>query len=226
ASRRDAAKRALDTAQKLQPNSPETLLALAYYQYQVLSDYNSAKTTYGLVAKILPSSSDGTEALGAIARREGRWDQSIAYYEQALVLNPRNSALIINTARTYTMMRQFPAALKMYDRALDILPNDPDLMASKAEIYQAEGKLQEAAKLSPEVNAQTQSYVAFGNKIDQLTFERNYGEKIRLLQARFTQFPHGDEFSKAGSQLSLAFAHRHVGDSVGAKVNAEQACNT
>ena len=32
AARRDAAKRALDMAQKLQPNSPETLLALAAYQ--------------------------------------------------------------------------------------------------------------------------------------------------------------------------------------------------
>src|SRR6185436_4590828 len=31
--RRDAAERAFNTAQKLQPNSPETLLAQAYYQY-------------------------------------------------------------------------------------------------------------------------------------------------------------------------------------------------
>jgi tetratricopeptide (TPR) repeat protein len=31
--RRDAAERALNTAKKLQPNSPETLLAQAYYEY-------------------------------------------------------------------------------------------------------------------------------------------------------------------------------------------------
>src|SRR5262249_6027586 len=37
--RRDATERALNTAQKLQPNSPETLLAQAYYQYWVLRDY-------------------------------------------------------------------------------------------------------------------------------------------------------------------------------------------
>ena len=45
------------------------------------------------------------------------------------------------------MVRQFPAARKLYDRALDIIPNDPDLMAQKATMYQAEGNLQEAAKL-------------------------------------------------------------------------------
>ena len=37
--RREAAKRALENAQKLEPNSPETLLALGYYQYLVLGDY-------------------------------------------------------------------------------------------------------------------------------------------------------------------------------------------
>ena len=37
------AKRALDNAQKLQPNSPETLLALGYYQYWVLRDYGACQ---------------------------------------------------------------------------------------------------------------------------------------------------------------------------------------
>src|SRR5262249_14368711 len=45
ATRRDAAKAALDKAQKLEPNSPETLLALGYYQFCVLIDYAAATTT-------------------------------------------------------------------------------------------------------------------------------------------------------------------------------------
>ena len=55
------------------------------------------------------------------------------------------------------MLRQFPAALKLYDRALDITPNDPDVMTAKAGIYQAQGNLQEAARLLPEINEQTPS---------------------------------------------------------------------
>src|SRR4029453_14767368 len=47
--RRDAAEQSLNTAQKLQPNSPETLLAQAYYQYWVLRDYDLAKATFGRV---------------------------------------------------------------------------------------------------------------------------------------------------------------------------------
>ena len=59
AARRDAAKSALEHAQKLEPNSPETLLALGYYQYWVLRDYGSAKTTFDRVSKMLPGSSRG-----------------------------------------------------------------------------------------------------------------------------------------------------------------------
>jgi TolB-like protein len=55
---RDAAKKSLETAQKLQPSSPETLLALGYYQYFVLRDYELAKTTFKEVSKLLPSSSE------------------------------------------------------------------------------------------------------------------------------------------------------------------------
>jgi tetratricopeptide (TPR) repeat protein len=58
AARRDAAKEALENAQKLQPNTPETLLFTGYYQYWVLHDYGLAKATFGRVSKILPGNSD------------------------------------------------------------------------------------------------------------------------------------------------------------------------
>ena len=50
AARPDVAKKALENAQKLQPNSPETLLALGYYQYWVLRDYALAKATFGFAS--------------------------------------------------------------------------------------------------------------------------------------------------------------------------------
>ena len=164
AARGDAAKRALDNAQRLDPNSPDTLLALGYYQYWVLRDYESAKTTFGGVSKMLPSNSDVLKALSRVNRREGNWGQSIDYFEQALTLDPRNLELLITTAETYTMLRQFQVALKLYDRALDITPNDPDMMAAKASIYQSEGNLQEAAIFLSEINEQTPNQVFFTSR--------------------------------------------------------------
>jgi TolB-like protein/Flp pilus assembly protein TadD len=224
--RRDAAKSALENAQRLQPNSSETLLALGYYQYRVLRDYGAAKTTFVRVSKMLPGSSEVPTALGRVTRREGHWDEGIAFYEQALALDPRNVELLTDAAETYGMVRQFPAARKLYDRALDIMPDDPDLMAEKAAMYQAEGNLQEAAKLLAKVNAQTPSRTAFGSKITQLTLERNLGEAVRLLQTRQAQFHFASEMERGGFQVLLAFTQRLAGDAAGAKANAEQARDT
>jgi TolB-like protein/Tfp pilus assembly protein PilF len=226
AARGEAAKRALENAQKLEPNSPETLLALGYYQYWVLRDYGLAKTTFERVRKSLPGSSEIPKALGYITRREGHWDQSIAYFEQALALDPRNVELLMDAAWTYAMLRQFPAALKLYDRALDIKPNDPDVMAAKASIYQAQGNLQEAARLLSQISAQTPSGDTVSIKFDQLRLERNYGEAVRLLQTRLAQFRYDSQPDKASDQLALALAQRLAGDTAGAKVTAEQARNT
>jgi serine/threonine-protein kinase len=99
-------------------------------------------------------------------------------------------------------------------------------MAIKAGIYQAEGNLEEAAKLLSEVNAQTPSGAAFVAKITQLRLERNLGEAVRLLQARQTEFHFPSEIEKGGNQLLLAWAQRLAGDTASAKATAEQARNT
>jgi TolB-like protein/cytochrome c-type biogenesis protein CcmH/NrfG len=226
ATRRDAAKKALENAQKLEPNSPETLLALGYYQYWVLRDYELARTTFGRVSKILPGSSEVPKALGKIARREGRWNESIAYFEQALALDPQNVESLMTAAVTYEAVRQYPAALKLWDRALDITPYDPDVMAGKAGIYQAQGNLQEAARFLLEINEQTHSWGTFYAKIVQLRLERVYSEAVRLLEARQSQFHFASEIEKGLNQSLLASTQRLAGDTAGAKANAEQARNT
>jgi TolB-like protein/Tfp pilus assembly protein PilF len=226
ATRRDAAKNALDNAQRLQPNSPETLLALGYYQYWVLRDYGPAKTTFEHVSKMLPSSSEALRALGLIARREGHWDQGIAYQEQALGLDPRNVDLLNDTAGTYADLRQFPRALKLLDLALDIVPDDPGQRAAKATMYQADGNLEQAAKLLSEITAQTPYEFVFVTKITQLRLERNHAEAVRLLQARQAQFHFASEIEKGINQVLLALLQHLAGDAANAKATAEQARNT
>ena len=225
-SRLGEAKRALENAQRLQPDSAETLLALGYYQYWVLRNYGDAKTTFERASKMLPSSTDVPKALGYIARRQGNWDQSIAYFQQALLLGPRDVELLIDTASTYGFRRQFPAALKLYNRALEITPNDPDVMAAKAGIYQAQGNLQEAARFLSEINWQTPSEDTLAIKVGQLRLERDYVEAVRLLQTRQAQFHYGSQRIKGREQVALAFTQRLAGDMAAAKATAEQARNT
>jgi TolB-like protein/Tfp pilus assembly protein PilF len=234
---RDAAKKALENAQKLEPNSAETLLALGCYQRRVLADDGLAKTTFTRVSKMLPGNSEVISFLATIALDDGHWDQSIAYFEKARALDPLNAELLADTAWTYGVLRQFPMALKLYDQALDISPNDPDVMASKAGIYQAQGNLEQAARCLSQITAQTPGVLE--SKINQFAFERNYGEAIRLVQALLARLQTEGEMIAAGGfesetakathaslQLYLAMIQLAAGDSTGAKFTAEQARNT
>src|SRR5438105_439001 len=219
----EAAKRALETAQKLQPNSPETVLGLAQYQYCELHDYDAARKTFLRVSKMLPGSSEIPVALAQIARRHGKWEETIAYYDHALGLDPRNAELLTEAARNYDDLRQSDNAFKRSDRALEIRPNDVDLQASKAGIYQAQGNLTEAARCLGDVNALTPSYEAVPQKVEQLIFERNYREAVELLETRFAQFQFGSELEIGIFEEFLASARLLAGDIPGAKSSAEQA---
>ena len=223
--RRDVARRALENAQELSPNLPETQLALGYYQYWVLRDYGLATDTFEGLRKMLPGSSDILYALGLVTRRQGKWDESIAYFEQCVALDPRNAEVLGNTAWTYAMLRKFPDARKLYERALEITPSDLDLVVAKAGTYQAEGNLKEAAALLTRINEQS-PVQPFITKMTQLRLERNHVEAIRLLQARQAHFQFASQIDQGTNEVILAFAQRLAGDTAAAKATAEQARNT
>jgi hypothetical protein len=93
-------------------------------------------------------------------------------------------------------------------------------------MYQAEGNLQEAARLLAAINEQTPSAHAFIVKITQLRLERNYLEAVQLFQARPTQFHFDSDNEKAFDQLAFALVQRLAGDTAGAKITAERARST
>ena len=180
--RPDVAKDALEHAQKLQPNSAETLLALRYYQYYVLGDYSFAKATFRLINKLSPSNSEVAGALSAVNRRLGEWNESLAWVERGLALDPRNGELMTTAAWTYQMLRQFPTALKLYERALEIVASDADLLSGEASICQVQGNLEQAGKFLSDITADTPFEGAFFIKALQLRLERNYTEAVRSLK--------------------------------------------
>jgi TolB-like protein/class 3 adenylate cyclase/cytochrome c-type biogenesis protein CcmH/NrfG len=226
AARCNAAKAALENAQKLQPNAPETLLFTGYYQYWVLHDSELAKATFERVSKKLPGSSEVLYALAAIARTEGRWDESIAYWQRGLALNPRNTALITEVAFTYAAIREFSRAEKLYDRALDILPNEVSVMALKASIYQAEGNLEEAGKLLASVDLETNSDVAVRIRLTQWRLERNHTDAMHWVQGGQDRLRLFSGIDKGTKQLGNALVHWVAGDTAQAKAFAEEARNT
>ena len=109
---------------------------------------------------------------------------------------------------------------------MDITPDDLEVMAAKASIYQAQGNLQEAARFLSGINDQTPFESNLKIKITQLRLEQNYGDAVRLLQSRLAQVHYDGEYEKSWDQVALAFTQRLAGDTAGAKLIAEQSRNT
>ena len=216
------AKGALERAQKLQPNAPETLLALANYQNDELRDYKHARETFFRVAKLLPGNSEVPVSLASIARRAGQWDKVTDYSEQALVLDPRNPELLLRVAFNYGDQRQFEKARSLLDRALQIRPDDVEIKAANAAMYQAQEKLTEADKYLSDVTAMTPSYEAVGAKVTQLRLEGKNDEAVQLLKTRVARLEFGSEVEETVFGYFLAFAQDVAGDKAAAQATAAQ----
>jgi serine/threonine-protein kinase len=216
------AKGALERAQALQPNAPETLLAQAYYQNDELRDYATARQIFLRIAAMLPGNSEVPAALARIARRQGRWDDAVSYFEQALLLDPRNPELLLRTAFNYSDQRQCETALRLIDRASEIRPDDLEVKAAKALMYESQGDLAEANKYLVDINALTPSYEAVGAKVTQLRLQRKEDEAVQLLKTRLAQFQFGSEVEQTVFSYFLMVAQYLAGDNAGAQATGIQ----
>src|SRR5438094_395688 len=127
-----AAKDAADRAVALDPNLPETHLALGYYRYYGLRDFRGAFAEFQLAEKSLPNDVGVLMAIGLIQRRFGHWDETIAVIRHVIALDPRNTEAGGILALSYMAKRQFPDALAVLDHILAFDPSNRQAIEIKA----------------------------------------------------------------------------------------------
>ena len=138
---REEARRAAETALALRPNLGEAVWAKGYYLYCCLKDYDSAVRYFEQARQLLPNNSRVIESLAYVARRQGKWERSESYFNEAERLDPRNVNVLTQHAHYYMAVRRFPEALRKLDEVLDVTPDDVDALALKATVAQMEGDL-------------------------------------------------------------------------------------
>jgi TolB-like protein/Flp pilus assembly protein TadD len=132
--RLELAKRAVETALRLQPEAGEAHLAFADYYYHGFRDYGRARTELEIARRTLPNNAQVFEYTGYIERREGRWEQATHNLERSLQLDPRNFTTFQQIALTYDFQRRYADEIPIYDRALTIVPGDPVTRVLRAQV--------------------------------------------------------------------------------------------
>jgi TolB-like protein/Tfp pilus assembly protein PilF len=169
---REEARQAAETALTLQPGLGEAILAKGCYYYACLKDYDTAVRYFEQARHLLPNSSRIPEWLAYVARRQGHWDRSEAYFKEAERLDPSNVYLLTEQAYSYMSLRRFSEAARKLNQVLDISPDDIDTVALQAGVAQAQGDLPRAAGLLAPLHPNADAVTALEAQVYQAILER------------------------------------------------------
>ncbi len=219
---REKARTLAQRALQLQPDLPEAHLALGFSYYYGDNNYEAALKEFEIAQQALPNESEVYLAIGAIQRRQGKWAESTANLEKAVSLNPKDSWPLQNLALNYQMLRNFDAANKTIDRALQINPKGFSLWGIKAklaigekgDLSVGEGLMEKAKSLS--LNSEERLKM-FEGQAKFLLDQRKYQEVLQLGATvpddTFAAVPG----SLAFKYFPLGIAHKALGDEAAAQ---------
>ncbi len=117
------AKENAEIALRLRPDASSGHIAMAFYHYFGFRDYERARAELKIALRLAPSDAEIWDALGAIDRRQGRWNESIAHLEKAREFDPRNTSGIWNLAETYGIVGRTAEAERMIAQGLEVNPD-------------------------------------------------------------------------------------------------------
>ena len=203
--RREKARTLAEQALQLQPDLPEAHLALGSSYYYGDNNYDAALKEFEIARRGLPNEPEVYLSIGAIQRRQGKWAESTANLEKAASLNPKDTWPLQNLALNYQMQRNFDAANKTVDRALQINPTGIGLWEIKVKLAIAEKgdfsvyeQAMEKGKSFPVSDEERMKFI--GGQANLLLLQRKYDQLLRLGQ----KFP-DDSFAKVPGSLAMKY---------------------
>ncbi len=122
--RLEQAAAALQVAARIAPESGEVHMHKGLYAYNGFRDYETARAEFELARRTLPNSSRLYLHLGAVDRRQARWNDAIQSFDRAVELDPRNFLVLEEAAFTNGGLGRFAAARKLLEQALVLSPKD------------------------------------------------------------------------------------------------------
>ncbi|MDB6035884.1 MAG: hypothetical protein JWM16_6222 [Verrucomicrobiales bacterium] len=191
----DAVKESADRAMAIAPEAGESWLAEGTYRYRVSRKFESALSAFEEARKRLPNDSTIYRYLGVVQRRLGRWKEAEASYKKALELDPRDVTLLNDMGSTfYAYLRRFDDAHALTDQALRIAPDSAPDRATKAGLFQAEGRLEEARRELARIPEDASDEFVIGARIQQAIYERRFDDAIKVIEAKLSSIPASQRF--------------------------------
>ena len=220
--RRNKARSLAERALQLEPDLPEAHMALGFSYYYGDNNYDAAVREFEVAQRGLPNESEVYLAIGAIQRRQGKWAESTANLEKSVTLNPKDTWPLQQLSFNYAMQRNFQAAKKTIDRALELNPNGFGLWEMKVKLAIAENgdssvyeQALDKMKSLP-MSSEERLKIASG-QAELLLFQRKYQQVLQLAQSVPDESLAAVPGSSAGKYYVIGIAQRALGDDPAAR---------
>ncbi|NCT66061.1 MAG: hypothetical protein GXC76_00300 [Rhodanobacteraceae bacterium] len=212
-------KQAADTALHLQPDLGEAHLAIGYYRYRCLRDFDGGLRDFEQARQRLPNNAHVLAAIAYIERRQGRWQDSIAHLEQATLLDPREVVMFLELASNHAALRQYAKARATLDHALEVQPDATSLVTAKAWAWLAEGNLEQAGTLLDSVPLRADDTETFMVRMSWLWYRRNFTAMVAALAQALAQSGGALGSWRVQYQLWLGMGQLRAGDEAAARTS-------
>ncbi len=209
-----AVKEAADRAMALAPEAGESWIAQGAYRYRILRDFAGAVTAYKQAQVRLPNNSYLLQNLAFVQRRLGLWQEAETTFKKALELDPRDFSLLGSIGgEFYAYLRRFDDARAALNRALEISPDSASTRASKASVFQSEGRLDEASKELARIPADATDDFVISALIGQAIYERHFDSAISVIERKLKSVPAGQPLDSITEQalVQLGFCQQWTG---------------
>ena len=196
--RLEMAKNAVDIALQLEPDLPEAHLALGHYHYHCQSDWGGALHEFGIARKSLPNDSDLLSFVGFVQRRQGKFEEALDNIKRASELDPLSDNITISLGETFTYMRNYPEAMRCFDRAISLAPDVARPYGYKASLYLLwEGKTEKARAVvekALKTSRSPEESTIVNLLIDLDVYEGNYQRALKQLSLKSEDIESQDSF--------------------------------
>ena len=221
AARLALARREADAARRLAPSLPAAHLVFGLSHYVARGDSRGALDEFTVGLRAAPNDAELWAWIGRAQRNLGNWDSSLAAFDSACRIDPRNADLLISVGNTLHYMHRYRQAVEAYRRAIALAPDVAEqrlTMGWSYAMWTGELDTLRAALRSLPLDADPGGggEPVFDQRVDLLLWERRPDSALALLRARPLEAgAKGDAVAARALVTSLAHALR--GDSAGAR---------
>jgi serine/threonine-protein kinase len=130
----EAAREAIETAERLSPGLPEASLARGFYHYWGFLEYDEALAEFAIAEQGLPNNAMVLAGMGYVKRRQGHLAEALDYFRKAVELDPLHQAAA-NVPFTLKLLRRYDEAERVSRRLLQREPTNATLRGDLARIH-------------------------------------------------------------------------------------------